>query len=163
MRWWIVVLGIVSSVPALAQVGTGTFTGPTTLKVKPGCGKDSQTSTWSFVGTGGAWTSTVDGNPGPAGSATPLGSSGKAWRLAFDANSKAGFDLAMTAWASELCGLPVTLAAPSTVTHFDLKLNKRQTRGKLTLRARATGSTLEGSGNGTLKLVKRGPWQVAQP
>jgi hypothetical protein len=163
MRWWIVGFVVLWCAPALAQVGAGSFSGAATLKVKPGCGRDTERSTWNLVGTGGSWASTIEGNPGPSGTAMPLGGSGRIWRLAFDANSKTAVDLSLTAWASELCGLPVTLTAPSTITQFDLKLNKRKTRGKLTLRAQATGSTPEGTGTGTLKMIKRGPWQEAQP
>jgi hypothetical protein len=161
MRWCILAFVVLSSVPALAQVGMGSFSGPATLKVKPGCGKDTERSTWDVVGTGGTWTSTIDGGAGPSGTSTPRGNSGRIWELAFDANSKSLIDIALTAWASELCELPVALDAPSEVRRFDLKLNTRKTRGKLTLRARAEGSTSEGAGTGTLKMIKRGPWQEA--
>jgi hypothetical protein len=162
MRWNLLVLSLLLAGPGAAQVGTGTFDGPAKLRVKPGCGKDTTFSTWTLTGTGGAWTAAVTGGPVLAGTATSVGSSGKIWNLAFDAASKATFDAGLADAASDLCGTSVTLSAPATITHFDLKLNKRNTRGKLTLFAQATGTTLEGTGRGTLKLIKRGPWQSAQ-
>jgi hypothetical protein len=154
---------VVTPISISAQVGTGTFDGPAKLRVKPGCGKDTTFSTWTFTGTGGAWTATVTSGAGVlAGTSAAVGSSGKIWNLAFDGPSKAAFDAGLAAAASSLCDATVTLNGPATITHFNLKLNKRNTRGKLTLFAQATGSTLEGTGRGTLKLIKRGPWQSAQ-
>jgi hypothetical protein len=161
MRWLIVTLLLALSTLALAD-GSGTLTGTGKLRVQS-CGKDRGAVTWTVQLTGSNWTTTVNGNNGPSGTASPVGSSGKIWNFAFDANSKTGFDLLLAAAATNLCETTVTLTQPSTVTHFNLKLNKRSTRAKLTLFARGTGSSIEGTGVGKLNLILRGPWQQVAP
>lgn len=164
MRWQLLAILLLAAAPALAQDGSAALnSGKGTIRVKPGCGKDSQPlfGTWDFAA--GAFTATTTGNPVLSGTSTAQSMSGKNFRLAFDAPSKALFDAALESWASALCGIPVTLSAPSTVTHFDLKLNKRRTRAKLTLKAFGNGSSSEGTGRGSYKATVRGAWQDALP
>lgn len=146
--------------PAFAQVqgGDGNLSGPGVLKVKPDCGRDNEmlTGTWQLTANGG-WQALTSGNPLLIGTKSAVGSSGKIWNLAFDASSKLAFDAELAARASALCGVAVTIQ-PSTVTHFNLKLNKRKTRAKLTLMARASGSSAAGNGRGTYKAIARGAW-----
>jgi hypothetical protein len=146
--------------PALAQVqgGDGNLSGPGVLKVKPDCGRDSEmlTGTWQLTANGG-WQALTSGNPLLTGSKSAVGNSGKIWNLAFDASSKLAFDAELAARASALCGVAVTMQ-PSSVTHFNLKLNKRKTRAKLTLMARGSGSSAAGNGRGAYKAIARGAW-----
>jgi hypothetical protein len=158
MRWLLAALVLALSAPAFAD-GSGSLSGTGKLKVK-GCGGDSSPMTWNLDVTGGAFT--IDGGPA-GGTAMPVGASGKIWNLAFDANTKAGFDMFLAAIASNLCETQVTLTQPSTVSQFNLKLNKRQTRAKLTLFVSGSGVSIEGASTGTLKLKLRGSWQAAQP
>jgi len=70
--------------------------------------------TWAVQLMGGNWTPTVSGVKGPSGTASLVGSSVQIWSF--------------------------TLTPPSAVTRLNLKLNKRDTRAKLTLFAQALGS-----------------------
>jgi len=153
-----------ASTPALAQVaGTGDFSGDTAKLRARGCGKDrvGAFGTWELLADG-SWTGTVDSVVTLSGTHTAQGASNKIARLAFDAESKASFDDTLEDWATALCGAEVTLDEPgSAVTHFNVKLNKRRTRAKLTLRAIGTGSTGEGSSAGRFKAIVRGPWTEA--
>lgn len=154
-----------ASSSAFAQVaGEGSFSGGTAKLRARGCGKDrvGAFGTWALLADG-SWTGTVDSVVTLSGTHVAQGASGKIARLTFDMESKGLFDDALEAWASTLCGTPVTLNAPSAVTHFNVKLNKRRTRAKLTLIAVGTGSTIEGSSAGRFKAIVRGPWtQAAQ-
>jgi hypothetical protein len=146
---------------ALAQAsGNGALSGTARIKVKPECGKNRQAVNANWVLNGAAWTAQTPGAGTPAltGSATPQGASGRIFRLAFDQASKAIFDDALESWASALCGTPITMNAGSRVSRFDLKLNKRKTRAKLTIHASATGTSPLGSGTGTYKAIERGNW-----
>ncbi len=161
MRWLSILLLLAISAPALAQDGGGTLSGTARAKVKPDCGKDRLAVAWVFQSTAGSWTATVGGSASLAGTAVVAGNSGKNWNLAFDAMSKTSFDQALAAWATDLCETPVTLSQPSSITHFNLKLNKRRTRAKLTMFATGHGTTIAGAGTGKLKTILRGPWQDA--
>jgi hypothetical protein len=148
---------------AVAQVaGTGDFSGDTANLRAVGCRRDrvGAFGEWVLLADG-TWTGTVDSVVTLSGTHMEQGSSGNIARLTFDAESHALFDDALEAWASAICGAEVTLNAPSAVTHFDIKLNKRRTRAKLTLRAIGTGSTGEGSSAGRFKAIVRGPWTEA--
>ena len=161
MRWLAVALFALSlSAPALAD-GSGTLSGPGKIAVKS-CGKDRDQVTWTVQLTGSTWASSPPGGgTGPFGTAAPVGSSGKIWNFAFDPGVKMGFDQFLAALASSLCETTVTLTGPSTVSQFNLKLNKRKTGAKLTLAVTATGVSVEGTGAGKLTMKLRGPWQEA--
>jgi hypothetical protein len=161
MRWITLALALALAAPALAQDGSGTLIGSTKAKVK-GCGKDHLPTSWGFQSTAGEWTATVGGLASLSGTAVAVGSSGKIWNLAFDGESKQSFDDSLEDWATQLCGTAVTLVDPTSIPHFNLKLNKRRTRAKLTLFAHGTGATIEGEGKGKLKSILRGQWQDAQ-
>jgi hypothetical protein len=160
MRWLLAALVLALSAPALAD-GGGALSGVGRLKVK-GCGGDRVSLTWDLQVAGGNFTTMVGGSPGPSGTATPVGNSGQIWSLSFDAPSRRAVDLFLESIASSLCETQVTVLS-SNVTHFDLKLNKRDTRGKLTLFVRGTGMSSEGTSQGTLKMQLRGSWQATQP
>ena len=163
MRWIFVCLALTcAATSSLAQIaGTADLSGNGKLKAK-GCGKDREglVGTWDFLGDG-TWTGTTDGVLVLSGTHASQGASGKIASLTFDLASKTFFDDALESWASALCGIPVTLMQPSSISHFDLKLNKRRTRAKLTLFASGTGSTSEGSSTGRYKAIVRGPWTEA--
>lgn len=164
MRWMLFAAALMFSFPALAQEGTATLnTGKGTIRVKPGCGKNSQSlfGTWTFAA--GTFAATTTGNPVLAGTSTAQGASNKVFRLTFDGPSKALFDDAMESWASALCGTQITLLQPSAISRFDLKLNKRQTRAKVTLMAAGNGTSALGNGTGTYKAIVRGAWQPTTP
>jgi hypothetical protein len=163
MRWWLVALALALSAPAFAQDGTAMLSsGKGTIKVKPGCGKDSQPLFGTWVFSAGTWTATSGAGLDLSGTSAARGMSGKVFDLQFDAQSKDEFDDALESWASAVCGVPVTLQAQgSTVSSFSLKLNKRQTRAKLTLFATGNGTSAAGKGVGTYKAIVRGSWQPA--
>jgi hypothetical protein len=164
MRWQLLAILVLISAPAFAQDGSANLdSGKGTIKVKPGCGKNSQPlfGTWTF--SAGTFTATTTGNPVLSGTSVAQGMSNKNFRLTFDGPSKALFDDAMESWATAVCGLPVTLSAPTTVSRFDLKLNKRRTRAKVTLKASGTGATSQGTGRGKYEAIVRGSWQDALP
>ncbi|HEU4429575.1 MAG TPA: hypothetical protein VFT98_12520 [Myxococcota bacterium] len=164
MRSMVVCLAFAfASTSALAQVaGEGDFSGDTAKLRARGCGKDrvGAFGEWALLGDG-SWTGTVDSVVTLSGTHIAQGSSNRIARLTFDAESKLAFDAALEAWATGICTVPVTLDAPSAITHFNVKLNKRRTRAKLTLRAVGTGSTSEGSSAGRFKAIVRGPWTEA--
>ena len=163
MRWQLLALALLISLPAFAQDGTANLdSGKGTIRVRPGCGKDSQPLHGTWVFTNGAFTATTTGSPVLAGTSTAQGSSGKSFLLSFDLPSRALFDDALESWASALCGTPITLMQ-SSISHFDLKLNKRRTRAKVRLFARGEGTSVEGNGTGKYKAIVRGSWQDALP
>lgn len=162
MRKWGLVLAVLfAATSASAQAsGNGALAGTARIKVKPECGKDRQAVNANWTLGGGTWSAQTPGNNTPAlsGAATAQGASGRIFRLSFDAGSKAIFDDALESWASGVCGTPITMTAGSSVSRFDLKLNKRKTRAKLTIHASATGTSPLGSGTGTYKAIERGAW-----
>ncbi len=165
MRWMLFAAALMISFPALAQEGTATLnSGKGTIRVKPGCGKNSQPLYGTWVFSAGTFTATTGGNPALSGTTAPLGSSGKSLRLTFDGPSKALFDDALESWATALCGTPVALIGQGTsISQFDLLLNKRRTRAKVRLTATGSGTSALGNGTGTYKAVVRGAWQAATP
>jgi hypothetical protein len=157
MRWWPTILLLAVSVPALGQDGGGTLAGFSKIKVKK-CDSQKPPTTWNLQLSGNAWSTGVGGL---SGAASPQGTKGQAWSLAFDGPSKLAFDQFIADVGTTLCGTPVTLMQPSTVGRFDLKLGKRGTQAKLRLAATATGTTAFGSGAGSLKMSLKGAWQSA--
>jgi len=155
------VVGMFAASAALAQAsGNGALAGTARIKVKPDCGKDRQAVNANWILNGATWTAQTPGNGTPAlgGSASAQGASGRIFRLTFDQASKTIFDDALESWASARCGTPITMNAGSSVSRFDLKLNKRKTRAKLTIHASATGTSPLGSGTGSYKAIERGSW-----
>ncbi|MBM4383966.1 MAG: hypothetical protein FJ091_11420 [Deltaproteobacteria bacterium] len=148
----LVLVLLFAATSALAQAsGNGSLSGTARIKVKPECRKNRQAVNADWVLSGNGFSAQTPGNGTPAltGSATAQGASSRIFRLSFDAPSKAIFDAALESWATFVCGgTPVTLTSVS-VTHFDLKLNKRKTRAKVKLYASGTGTSPLGPGTGS--------------
>jgi hypothetical protein len=156
--------------PASAQTfpqGGGNLAGADRLRVL-GCGRDGSLISVAITAqpyaclvapcTGGAWTATI-------GAATYSGTGDaineRIARLRLDAASLAALETVLEADASALCEEPVTISSLSA--NAALKVNKRQTRAWLGLRARARGMASGGEGVGSYALRARGPWQTPQP
>ena len=153
--------------------GGGTLAGADRLRV-PGCGRDAGLISVAVTAapfacvlggpglvapcTGGAWTATI-GAASYAGTGDALNE--RLARLTLDAASLAALEAALEADASALCEETVTITSLTANAAF--KVNKRQTRAWLGLRARARGTNAGGDeGIALYTLRARGPWQPPQ-
>jgi len=152
------VLAIATAASAQVPAGSGTLAGGDRLKVE-GCGKDSGAISVAFtLGGNGTWTANVAGDVYGGSSTT----SGRVTSLTFDAASQSLLDSALEEAASDLCEDDVTINS-LTLTQAKLKVSKRGDRAKLQVKARGTGVSSEGSGNGKYRLKATGTWQALVP
>ena len=146
--------------------GGGNLTGAERLRV-PGCGRDGGPTFLSVsLGSNGAWTASMSDTPtGPtvvtySGTSTTVG--GRIMLLALNTASLAALETALEADSSTLCEAAVTIS--SLTTRAALKVNKRETRARIGLHARGTGTIAGGGdGNGIYHVRARGPWSPPQP
>ena len=153
--------------------GAGNLAGTERLSV-PGCGRDGGLISVALTAqpfacvaggpslvapcTGGAWTATI-GASSYAGTGDAINE--RLARLTLDAASLAALEAALEADASALCEETVTITSLTANAAF--KVNKRQTRAWLGLRARARGTNAGGDeGIALYTLRARGPWQPPQ-
>ena len=110
--------------------GSGNLAGADRLRV-PGCGRDGgPVSLAVTLGSNGAWTAAGGGASYSGTSTVSRGSYGRrVMRLTLDAASLAALETALEADASTLCEEAVTIS--SLTTRAVLKVNKRETRAKL--------------------------------
>ena len=145
--------------------GGGNLAGAERLRVR-GCGRDGGPLFLSVsLGSNGAWTAAASATPTGPVIATYTGTSttvhGRVMRLTLDATSLAALETALEADASTLCEEAVTIS--SLTTRAALKVNKRETRAWISLRARGMGTTAGGGdGNGIYGVRARGPWSPPQ-
>jgi hypothetical protein len=139
---------------AFAQAGSGTLSGPESLKIQRCAKGRANPSVAVALAANGAFTIGAY-----AGTSTTIG---RVTRLSLDQASLALLDSALETNASNACGTAVTLTS-LTITQSTLKVNKRRDRAKLQLKARGTGTSSQGNGNGKYRFKATGPWQVAQP
>ena len=141
--------------------GSGVLSGPESLKVGPGCGKDAfvlpatvslaANRTWSATTPEGTY----------SGTATPASSNGRKWIFTFSGPSLAKLRDVMEAWATDLCdGYDVTIDTLEIVT-TTFKVNKLGNEAAVKFKATATGHTVLGDGKGTYKTKLTGPWSPA--
>jgi hypothetical protein len=138
--------------------GSGTLAGGDRLRV-PGCGRQAGPVRVDFaLASNGGWTADL-GATTYSGTSTQLGP--RVARLTLDSVSLAALETALETDASALCEEMVTI--DSLTTNAALLVNKRQTRARLLVGARATGSTAGGAqGNGLYRLRAGGAW-IAVP
>jgi hypothetical protein len=147
-------LALATQASALAVPdGSGTVAGRDRLRI-PGCGREAGPISIDFtLAANGDWTADV-------GAATYSGTSAQVnrrlARLTFDAGSLTALDAALEAEASALCEDTVTISALTT--NAALKVNKRQTRARIHVGVRATGSSASGEGSGSYRIRARGGW-----
>ena len=137
---------------AFAQAGSGTLSGPESLKIQS-CAKGRGNPSVAVA---------VDANGGftigaYAGTST---TTGRVTQLSLDQASLGLLDTTLEANASNACGTAVTLTS-LTITQSTLKANKRGDRAKLQLKASGTGTSSEGSGSGKYRFKATGAWQAA--
>ena len=148
-------LALAASASAQVPAGSGTLSGPETLKIQrcaKGRGNPSVAVVLNADGTftiGAAY----------AGTST---TAGRVTTLSLDTNSRNTLETALEANASNACGTPVTLTSLA-ITQSQLKINKRGDRAKLQLKASGTGSSADGSGSGKYRYKATGAWQAATP
>jgi hypothetical protein len=158
-KWILLVLAswIVSSA-AFAQVpaGSGTLTGSDRVKAS-GCGGETSSLSVAFtLAANGTWTADVDGEVFAGTSSN----AGRVARLTFDGASLALLEAGLEDSAIELCEDDTIEIDSLTVTQAMLKVNKRGDRAKLQIKARASGTSSEGSGTGKFRAKATGAWQV---
>jgi len=144
----------VSAGSANPSDGSGTLVGPERLNV-PKCGHETDPLSVDVTLSNGTWS----GN-GLSGTAVPLNEQRRHFDLAFSPGSLATFEDRLEDWASELCGLPVTITSSETK-RFKLKFNKTLEQARVLLNLKAEGFTEEGVGKGIYKLKITGHWVVA--
>jgi hypothetical protein len=133
--------------------GAGTLTGRDRLRV-PGCGREAgPISVDVTLAANGAFTADVGGTT-YGGTSTQRNR--RFARLTFDAASLSALDAALEADASALCEEAVTI--DSLNAKAALKVNKRQTRARLHVGVRASGSSASGDGDGTYRIRAGGDW-----
>jgi len=149
------VLGLASAASAQTfPAGGGTLVGGERLRV-PGCGRlGGAVSLDVALAANGAWT--ID-----SGTDVYSGTSNALTRrlvlLTPDAASLAALEAELEQNASALCEEPVEISALNV--NAALKLNKRQDRARLFVRARGTGTTESGDqGSGLYRLRAGGAW-----
>ncbi len=131
-----------------AHAAQGNYAGSISEKLRvSGCGSASQfTSANSNLKSNGKW-STATSNGNFKGKYSPK--QGRNLTLKFDSGSLNRFTRNMKNWASDLCGLNVSISGVSY--KIKVKINKLRTRLKGKITATASGSTSEGSGTGKYK------------
>ena len=150
----IAAIGMSSAAIAQVPAGSGTLSGGERLKVS-GCGKESGGISVAFtLAANGSWTANVGGSM-YAGTST---TAGRVTTLTLSGPSLALLDGSLEDWASDLCDDDVTVSS-LTITQAQLKVGKRGDRAKLQVKARGTGTSSEGSGDGKYRLKATGAWQ----
>ena len=136
---------------AFAQAGSGTLSGPESLKIQRCAKGRANPSLAVAVNANGAFTIGAY-----AGTSTTTGS---VTQLSFDQGSLALLESALEGNASNACGTAVSLTSLS-ITQSTLKVNKRGDRAKLQLKASGTGTSSQGSGTGKYRFKATGAWQA---
>ena len=136
---------------AFAQAGSGTLSGPESLKIQRCAKGRASPSVAVALGANGDFTIGAY-----AGTST---TTGRVTQLSLNQVSLALLDTALETNASNACGAAVTLTS-LTITQSTLKVNKRGERAKLQLKASGTGTSAQGTGSGKYRFTATGAWQA---
>lgn len=148
----IVFLGCIAfASAAFAQAGSGTLSGPESLKIQRCAKGRANPSVAVAVNANGAFTIGAY-----AGTST---TTGRVTQLSLDQGSLALLESALESNASNACGTAVSMTSLS-ITQSTLKVNKRGDRAKLQLKASGTGTSSQGSGTGKYRFTATGGWQA---
>lgn len=140
--------------------GGATLASTTKLKVE-GCPTRRGSGPTTYVlAADGSWSATVgsDTLPGTATSSSP---NGRLWTIAYPPEALDEIASSLEESAGLACSSTFTIS--SRQASATLKLNKRQTRAKVTLQATFTGDAGGTPHNGTFKATGAGAWGTSAP